>query len=142
MIVLLEVMQPSLPTIWAVIPLPLSTTSRFPALSKMTPRAAPMPPLTFVALHPLAVTPSYFGAGTPGQDSGTGRVECVGVALVVIVEVVGGGDEVDATVEVGLAVLLTAVEVSVDNKFAFTHVSNSGLRAALMSCSHLEKLSW
>src|SRR4051812_38687321 len=103
MIVLLEVIQPSLPTVCAVTPLPLSMTRMFPAVSKMTPRAAPIPPLTFVARHPLATVPLYLGAETPGHAAGTGRVECVGTGRVELAEVLGRTTDVLEMVEVGVA---------------------------------------
>lgn len=142
--VLLEVMQPELSMVWAVIPRPLSTISRLPALSKMTVRGEVMSPLTLVAVQPGAVIPGYCVEGTPAQDVGTEWPVCVATleAELVVGAVVGERVDVANVVDGALVLMLDAVlDEFPTTMFARIQVSNKGLRAAPISCCHFPKLS-
>jgi hypothetical protein len=65
-------------SVWTVMPLPLSTTSKLPEESIIIPRGVRKFPAIFVARHPDARVDEYLAAETPLHDAGIGVDDCLG----------------------------------------------------------------
>jgi len=76
MSVFVDATQPLEERVRAVMPLPDSTTRRWPSVSRMTPRGVVRLPAILTACQPLATWEGYLIAGTPGHDAGTASEAC------------------------------------------------------------------